>query len=257
MNLEKIKKGFKYLVFGPVTPFHNQNVGSAIKLQKKTLRNIWLNNGYPSFGIERLIRLSLSLFQFISIGLYIRHIFGWFGLLWRKIGVELLVLIKLVFPVLILLFGLTSSFWIPYVLGYLIIDTIFYIAGIIFLADIYKGTITYKRSLITLFFNYLEITLDFAVIYAHFDSVKEQFFTRKLENSFEAVYFSFVTSATVGYGDIAPKTPLGQFLVIAQIILFFIFIGIFLNYFTSKINSETFYNRKPSQNTNKANAKKQ
>ncbi len=34
-----------------------------------------------------------------------------------------------------------------------------------------------------------------------------------------AIYFSFVTIATVGYGDIAPKSTLAQFTVVSEIMV--------------------------------------
>ncbi|MDB4410029.1 potassium channel family protein, partial [Gammaproteobacteria bacterium] len=40
-----------------------------------------------------------------------------------------------------------------------------------------------------------------------------------LENYTSAIYFSFVTITTLGYGDISPVLPLARFLVIMEAIV--------------------------------------
>jgi hypothetical protein len=56
----------------------------------------------------------------------------------------------------------------------------------------------------------------------------------------QVVYFSFSTSATVGYGDITPVHQFGQYLVIAQIMIFLVFVGLFINFFAAKVQDPTY-----------------
>jgi len=220
----------------------DKNIRPAIQNQVRNVKQVWNNETYNDFGVERLFRLFLTLFQFFSIGLYVRHISGWFGLLGRKVGVEILVLAKLAFPILLLTCGWTAPTWTANVAAYLLVDTIIYLNYLIFLTDVNTKPITYKRSLVTLFHNYIEVALNFAVIYSHCNLVYKEFFSRQLKNNFESVYFSFITTATVGYGDIYPNTTFGQFLTVSQVILFFIFVGLFLNFYASKVETKSYFN---------------
>ena len=88
----------KKLIFGKYDS--NHKLKPAIKNQAKNVKRIWNNKTYKDFGIERILRLFLVSIQFIFPALYIRHISGLFGLLQRKIFVELYVLIKLCLPLI-------------------------------------------------------------------------------------------------------------------------------------------------------------
>ncbi len=50
----------------------------------------------------------------------------------------------------------------------------------------------------------------------------------------DLIYFSFVTFATIGYGDISPLAILGKGVVVLQIILFYIVIGIGFTFASKK-----------------------
>jgi hypothetical protein len=209
----------------------------AITTEYNNLIAIWRNERYNDFGIERVTRLLLALSQFIFIGLYVRHISGLFGLQGRKIGIELYVLFKLLLPIAFIYYGVTGSSAVAWIVAYMTLETIVYPATLIFLSNEYAAPTSSRRSLLTLFLNYIQVCLDYAVLYSHCNIVIGGFFNKPLISNMQAIYFSFVTSATVGYGDIYPVNPFGQFLVITQILLFLVFAAIFLNFFISKLQA--------------------
>ncbi|NIJ52578.1 potassium channel family protein [Dyadobacter arcticus] len=239
-QMSKIANFIRILFLGSYSV--DRKLNPAFQNQVKNLNRLWRNETYKDFGIERLYRLFLTLFQFVSIGLYVRHVSGLFGLHARKMGVEVLVLSKLAFPIIVLSCNLTKQWLMPYLSAYLLIDTLIYLNYLIFCADLNTKPITYKRSLINLFYNYIEIALNFAVIYSYCNLNIQCFFNRPLTNNFEAVYYSFITTATVGFGDIYPKTTFGQFLAVSQIVLFFTFVGLFFNFYASRVETGSYFN---------------
>lgn len=63
--------------------------------------------------------------------------------------------------------------------------------------------------------SFLGLAFNFALLY-YFVPV-EKLFTRALTSFWEAFYFSGVTLATLGYGDIAPIHPISQFVALWQV----------------------------------------
>lgn len=243
--LKKIKKFFSTLFLGQEHIRPESQLKPAIKNHWLNVIRIWKNKHYNDFGIERTIRLSLALLQFLFPGLYVRHFFGKFGLLSRKLGVEIYVLFKLFLPIIFFKLNLTGYVIIAVIAGYMAIETIIYLACLVYLSNEFAKPISYRRSLTTLIINYIEIGLDYAIIYSYCNITIPNFFNVKLITDIQAVYFSFVTSATVGFGDITACHWFGQCLVVSQVILFFIFIGLFVNFFASKVQDTSYYNAKP------------
>jgi hypothetical protein len=76
----------------------------------------------------------------------------------------------------------------------------------------------YRRIVLLTLHNYGEVVLWFAIFYCRFGD----HFTAmscSVTNPLCALYFSLVTMATVGYGDISPKDPFGRVMVCIQISL--------------------------------------
>lgn len=243
-----INNFIRILLLGQEKSQPTNKLRPAIKNQWLNVKRIWTNEHYNDFGIERLIRLTLALSLFIFPGLYIRAIFSKFGLLGRKLGVEFYVLLKLALPIIFFKLDWTNNLIVVAIVVVMAIETVVYLAALIFLSNEFARPISYRRSLTTLFINYIEICLDYAVVYSYCNFAIPGFFKEKLLTDIQAVYFSFVTSATVGYGDILVVKPLGQYLVISQVILFLVFVGLFINFFTSKVQEPTYYNAKPTYN---------
>ncbi|MBU2046060.1 MAG: potassium channel family protein, partial [Bacteroidetes bacterium] len=55
-----------------------------------------------------------------------------------------------------------------------------------------------------------------------------------IESAIDAIYFSFITSSTVGYGDIHPISDVGKILSIVQIFSSISFLVLFFNFFSGK-----------------------
>jgi hypothetical protein len=80
----------------------------------------------------------------------------------------------------------------------------------------------FRRTVLLLIHNYLEIVVWFALVYHTFyDSFEVTNIC--LNTVLGSLYFSLVTMTTLGYGDIIPKTQWGAAIVIIQIL-----IGIFM-----------------------------
>ncbi len=243
---QKTKTFFLTLLLGQEHARPTNKLRPALTNQWLNVKRIWDNEHSKDFGLERLIRLTLSLLLFIFPGLYVRAFFGQFGLLGRKLGVDLYVLIKLFLPIIFFKLDWTDNIFVAVVSAIMAVETIVYLTSLIFLSNEFAKPISYRRSLKSVFINYIEVCLNYAVIYSYFNYTTPDFFKEKLTTDIQAIYFSFVTSATVGYGDIVTTHPIGQMLVISQIILFLFFVGLFISFFASKVHDPTYYNDKPT-----------
>lgn len=74
----------------------------------------------------------------------------------------------------------------------------------------------YRRLVLLALLNYAEIAIWFGVLYRRFYTMFDYPSGLSLDNPAVALYYSIVTLATVGYGDIHPKSVSGAGLVIVQ-----------------------------------------
>lgn len=206
-----------------------QRLDNAYKQQIKYLKQIWNERTY---GVERIFRLFLCLVQFIYPTLLIRSVFGSLSVTARKLSVEFYIIIKLLFPIFVLASGLYRYNLAIIIIVYLLSETIFHILNLIFLSDIYSVSVVFRRSILFLFLHYIEVVLDFSAVYLRFDLLN------KTLTPVSAVYYSFVTNTTLGYGEYHPKGSIGQVVVIFQLIIFIMFVFLFINYFFSRTNNK-------------------
>ncbi len=217
--------------------------------QLENLGHIWNNRTYNDFGVERILRLLLQLFSFIMPGTLIRHLAGTKELLSRKIFIEIYSVAKLCWFILLFKLDLTTSTLAVWISVIFTIDTIHFLVSRIFLNDVHQQPISFKRTLLMSLLNFVEVALCFAFIYSYIDDTNNDptkiiFSTGQHLTDLQTIYFSFVTSATIGYGDIAPKDPLLMKLVILQIILSLFFVVIVISTITNKLGDDTFYNKR-------------
>jgi hypothetical protein len=209
---------------------------SAIEKRIKNIKAIWNNEQHDDIGIEKILRLFLAFSQFFFLGTYIKQIFGKKGIAHQDLSVDAFVLLKVILPLFVLKNNLQYNLPLFWILIWFVTETMMYIPTLIFASDIFSRPRSYRRSMLLLFFNYLEIVFVFAVIYS-----SENYLNKPFEHWFDAIYFSFITSATIGYGDFYPVTPIGKFLVSCQSLFFLVFVVLFLNFFTNKVENKGYF----------------
>lgn len=209
---------------------------SAIAGRIKSIKAIWNNEHDSDMGIEKMFRLFLAASPFIFPGVYIKEILGRKGQAFQDLAVDVFVLSKVAFPVMMLSFGWQNNRILFVILIWFMVETVLYVPTLIFASDSLSRPRSYRRSMLLLFFNYLEIIFDFAVIYS-----VGNFFNKPFQAWFDPIYFSFITSASIGYGDFFPVTPLGKLIVSCHSVVFLIFVVVFLNFFSSKIESKGYF----------------
>ncbi|GHM99660.1 potassium channel protein [Cytophagales bacterium WSM2-2] len=209
---------------------------SAISSRIKNIKAIWNNEHDDDMGIEKMFRLFLAATPFIFPGVYLKEIAGRKGLSYQDLTVDMFVLFKVTFPLVILFTGMEDNIVLLCILLWFMMETVLYVPTLIFASDSLVRPRSYRRSMLLLFFNYLEIIFDFAVIYSF-----GNFFNKPFQAWFDPIYFSFITSASIGYGDFFPVTPMGKMVVSCHSIVFLIFVVVFLNFFSSKMESKGYF----------------
>ncbi len=199
---------------------------STIRHRWENLVAIWNNTYEEDAGLEKLIRLGLACSQFFFPGMYIKHLFWRKGPLYQDLATELFVLAKTAFPLVVLHQGWQAHAWVVALAGWLMLETILYIPTLIFASDVFATPRSYRRATILLFLNYLEVVFTFAVIYSSGPHLN-----RPLTHWTEAVYFSIVSSSTIGFGDFYPVTTVGRVLVMLQSLFYLSYIVLFINFF--------------------------
>jgi Ion channel len=217
---------------------HDGDIPSQGSISRRlhNIRAIWNNEFDNDNGIEKVLRLFLAVSQFFFPGLYYKQIFSKKWIAYQDLAVDVYVLFKLSFPFFLLINGLQYNHILFFILILFMVETMLYVPTLIFASDVIARPRSYRRSMLLLFINYTEIIFDFGVIYAHGNYLNTPFV-----HWFDPIYFSFITSATIGYGDFYPVVPAGKFLVSFQSTLFIIFVALFLNFFSGKVESKGYF----------------
>lgn len=200
------------------------------------IKAIWNNNHQDDNGIEKIVRLFLSSSQLLFPGVYIKYLASLRGYEYRDLALDFYVLLKVSFPLLILIFHWQSHHFVIWIMIYVLLETVLYIPTLIFASDMFSKPRSYKRSMLLLFLNYIEIIFSFGVLYSYGNYLNKPF-----HHWFDAIYFSTISSASIGYGDYYPVTTIGKVLATAQAFLFLFFVVLFLNFFTAKIKVKGYF----------------
>jgi hypothetical protein len=225
----------KKLLVGKVSEKHSHPI-SPLHKRISNIQSIWNNDHEDDNGIEKIVRLFLSISQLFFLGIYIKHFANKFGHEYKDLAMDLYVLSKVIFPFLILINDWQNHDYVIWILVFLLLETILYIPTLIFASDLFSRPRSYKRSMLLLFFNYIEVVVSFAVLYTLGDNMNKPF-----EHWFDSVYFSLISSNSIGYGDYYPITTFGKVLVSLQALFFLSFVILFLNFFSTKVKSKGYF----------------
>ena len=227
----------KKLLLGKVTRIERTS-NSFNPIQKRILniRAIWNNDHQYDNGIEKIVRLFLSISQLCFPGVYIKYFANKKGSEYQDLAMDFYVLLKVAFPIYILIYHLQEYKMVIYFMVYLLLETVFYIPTLIFASDLFSRPRSYKRSMLLLFFNYIEIVVSFGVLYTLGENMNMPFLTW-----FDPIYFSIISSNSIGYGDYYPISTFGKVLVSIQAMFFLSFVVLFLNFFSTKVKSKGYF----------------
>ena len=234
-NLTIMKSILKKLFLGNVAKIPKPEY-NPVRKRIMNIRAIWNNNHQDDSGIEKIVRLFLSSSQLLFPGVYIKYLAYLRGYEYRDLALDFYVLLKIAFPLVILIYDLQSYHYVIWIMVYLLLETVLYIPTLIFASDIISKPRSYKRSMLLLFLNYIEIIFSFGVLYSCGNHLNQPF-----HHWFDAIYFSTINSASIGYGDFYPVTTIGKVLATAQAFLFLFFVVLFLNFFTAKIKVKGYF----------------
>ena len=198
--------------------------------------SIWNNDHQDDNGIEKIVRLFLSSSQLLFPGIYIKYFACKIRFEFQDLAMDLYVLAKVILPILILQNQWQSHHVLIWLMVYGLLETILYIPTLIFASDLFSRPRSYKRSMLLLFFNYLEIVFCFGVLYTIGDNMNKPFI-----HWFDSIYFSVISSNSIGFGDYYPITTYGKVLVSIQAMFFLSFVVLFLNFFSTKVKSKGYF----------------
>lgn len=225
----------KQVLVSPTDKNNQKKQKNPYKRQLGILKKIWAGQ-HNDFGLERIMRFICCLFQFVSISTLIRFLLGKLGFVWKKIAIDLYLILLILFPIVVLWTGAYDSIIIRGFLIYFVVDTIIYNMNFIFLSDIIPSTASYVRNLIGLFCNYIFVLLAFAVFYMHTGSNEDNM------TPIQVIYYSTIVQSTLGFGEIHPNTNAGYITVVAQTLIALVFVCVFFATTISKLRDHTFYN---------------
>ncbi|WP_182220216.1 ion channel [Rugamonas fusca] len=157
----------------------------------------------------------------------VRWIAGKISRMARKLSIEVYVLLKTCGAVFALFGGLWAGNLYVILCTISLVDLFSNILAIVLLRNFWHAPLSLNRTLISLGLNFIEFTAWFAGLYLHFDALR--FGSASVTDSFSAYYFSVITSATIGYGDIVPTFD-GRKLVVIEAFCSFIFLAVVVTY---------------------------
>lgn len=174
-------------------------------------RNLRIILTEPTFGLLRWTRIVITCIQFADPFMWLCHLADLLSERAGKLFTEFFVRLKLIFPILLLSLACTNSTVLRVVCLYIVFETLLYVWSTVLSGSNIDEPASYHRSLLLLVIGFFAVNISFSWLYYSAALIKG------VENPLDAVYFSLVTAATIGYGDKVPYGSPGQILVIMQI----------------------------------------
>lgn len=230
-----MRKVFKKLILGDNNSSSTKSTG-IIKKRIENIKGIWNNEHHDDIGIEKIFRLILACTQFLFPGLYVKHFFGKRGSAIQDLAMDFYILGKVILPLTLIYFQWVDMYMARYFIIWLLLETLLYVPTLIFASDFFSRPSSYRRSMFMLFLNYLEIVFSFAFIYSCGNYLNQPFM-----HWYDSIYFSMNTISSIGIGDYYPITGIGKLLVCAQSLIFLMFVVLFINFFSNKVESKGYF----------------
>lgn len=230
-----MKKILKKILLGNISKVERPKY-NPIQKRIQNIKAIWNNDHQDDAGIEKIIRLFLSSSQLLFPGVYIKYLANKKGHEYQDLALDFYILFKVSFPILILINQWQNYRLVIWFMVYILLETVLYIPTLIFASDMFSRPRSYKRSILLLFINYLEIIFAFAVLYSCGNYLNKPF-----DHWFDSIYFSLITLSSIGYGDYYPVTTIGKILASTQALLFLFFVVLFLNFFSTNIKNKGYF----------------
>ena len=223
-----MRKHITKLLLGKA-PLKDQRSVDVIGSHLSKIQRVWNSEDYEDYGLERIFRLILITSKLLFLGLYFEHLTGKISRANKRLFSEFYVVFKAILPYIILSNNLAQNPVLQFLNIYFLLETFVFIFNRIFVSEHFLPE-GYRRSLLLLFFSFAEVVLAFAVIYS-----SGNYLNQPVDNYIDAIYFSMMTSATIGYGDIHPINETGKLIAMSQALTSLAFIILFFNFFNSKI----------------------
>src|SRR2546423_9618810 len=163
----------------------------------RLLRREW--NRPDPVGLIRLVRLSICLVIFLLPTIYIDLLVPKKSKVGIAVAREAYYVLVVIFLAVALFEDWHRSNIIIGLVIYFLVGALVHFCGQVFVWG--HESIDAARSLLLALINYVEMTVGFAILYRHWDCLS----TISSPSALQALYFSVVTAATVGYGDIVAK----------------------------------------------------
>lgn len=199
---------------------------STLRKRWDNVLAIWNNTFEEDAGLEKLVRVLLALSQFMFPGAYIRHMFWRKGQAYQELAIEVYILLKTVFPIVVLWQGWEMRSWAYFLVTWFLLETVFYIPTMIFASDALPSPRSYRRTKLLVFINYLEVVFAFAVFH-----MEAQYFNSPLVDWTDAIYMSFVITSTIGFGEYFPVTGFGKLIICLQSLFYLSYLALFISFF--------------------------
>lgn len=192
-----------------------------------------------TFGLVRLLSLALGAVNWLSVtvwvvdwpvGYKLRNADGNADQRWVAFWRDCYQLGRTILIIVVLAWGLQNRWWAWWVAVYAVAQIVHGIGGSVLMRK--AQSLNRARALVNAVWAYGETILAFGVLYLGCGCIKG------VMCSAQAVYFSAVTAATVGYGEMYPTGLGGQRLVVLQIAVSVLFVAVFLAAFLGRLGDE-------------------
>lgn len=189
-----------------------------------TLKGSWEDY----IGIQYIFKYILHVLKFIFPGFWISVFAPNYRI--KNILTEFYLILKVL--ILVAMLWLHSN-WI-----WTLVVTIYFLCDIVhhLFTRIYNNIWSLKKNFAHLMLNVCEIVLGYAVLYDHLWVIGVGWIPS--HNPLDVLYFSMVTFATVGYGDMGAINVLWRMLVASQIAISLLFIVIICSSFVAQMGTK-------------------